>query len=226
MRPKSKAEKRAKAVRAARALELPATAEAAYLRGFNEIVNKLDEDTEGDVVAQEERANRWLPLAVAALFSSLWFRIRFRQGRAGAVLLRGRSPTQMNAALDQVAIRASQRVQQYALKAMQDFFVNVKAEALPVHVGVPNSTGVLAAKMEQIATNEALRTNAEAIEAVQKAAGVESYLWVTMRDDRVRPTHAANEGRIFRWDTPSPITQHPGHDPNCRCLAVAIIPGV
>ena len=44
------------------------------------------------------------------------------------------------------------------------------------------------------------------------------YRWRTAGDDKVRPSHAANEGRIFNWDYP-PDTGHPGEDYNCRCTA-------
>lgn len=42
------------------------------------------------------------------------------------------------------------------------------------------------------------------------------YTWRTARDERVRSTHAANEGRVFSWSD-APSTGHPGHAPNCRC---------
>lgn len=44
------------------------------------------------------------------------------------------------------------------------------------------------------------------------------YIWRTSGDDRVRASHAANNGRIFSWDAP-PETGHPGVDYNCRCWA-------
>ena len=44
------------------------------------------------------------------------------------------------------------------------------------------------------------------------------YVWVTAGDDKVRPSHADNEGQIFSWDDP-PATGHPGEDSNCRCSA-------
>lgn len=53
--------------------------------------------------------------------------------------------------------------------------------------------------------------------------GVTKYVWVTVGDDRVRPTHVANEGKTFSWDKPSPVTGHPGDDINCRCRAQAFI---
>lgn len=34
----------------------------------------------------------------------------------------------------------------------------------------------------------------------------------------MRPSHAANEGRIFSWDNPPP-TGHPGEGHGCRCWA-------
>lgn len=44
------------------------------------------------------------------------------------------------------------------------------------------------------------------------------YIWRTAGDDKVRPSHAANEGRIFAWNNP-PATGNPGEAINCRCSA-------
>lgn len=44
------------------------------------------------------------------------------------------------------------------------------------------------------------------------------YRWHTSGDDRVRPSHAANEGKIFAWANP-PATGHPSEEANCRCWA-------
>lgn len=44
------------------------------------------------------------------------------------------------------------------------------------------------------------------------------YVWRTARDERVRPAHAANEGRVFAWRDPPP-TGHPGEAHQCRCWA-------
>lgn len=44
------------------------------------------------------------------------------------------------------------------------------------------------------------------------------YIWRTAGDGKVRPSHAANEGRVFAWDRP-PETGNPGDAPNCRCWA-------
>ncbi|MEQ1890367.1 MAG: phage minor head protein [Alphaproteobacteria bacterium] len=44
------------------------------------------------------------------------------------------------------------------------------------------------------------------------------YIWRTRGDNKVRASHAANNGRIFAWDDP-PVTGHPGEDFGCRCWA-------
>ena len=56
----------------------------------------------------------------------------------------------------------------------------------------------------------------------QTGLGIERYQWQTMLDERVRPSHAANEGQIFYWDAP-PATGPPGYEVNCRCVALAVI---
>lgn len=62
--------------------------------------------------------------------------------------------------------------------------------------------------------NEAAR-----LEAIrQQEAGHTRYIWRTSGDNRVRASHAANEGRVFAWDSPPP-TGHPGEDYGCRCKA-------
>ncbi len=44
------------------------------------------------------------------------------------------------------------------------------------------------------------------------------YIWRTRDDEKVRPSHAANDGQIYAWDNPPP-TGHPGEDYGCRCTA-------
>lgn len=71
-----------------------------------------------------------------------------------------------------------------------------------------------------------LRAFAGLINQLRQAdLGIESYVWRTRDDGKVRSTHAANAVRVFRWDDP-PFTGHPGHDHNCRCVAEPIWPGL
>ena len=68
-----------------------------------------------------------------------------------------------------------------------------------------------------------------AIEISLKAAANERptthYIWRTSGDNKVRASHAANNGKIFAWDNP-PETGHPGEDYNCRCTAEPYKPEV
>ena len=56
----------------------------------------------------------------------------------------------------------------------------------------------------------------------QIARGIDNYIWRTKNDSRVRPTHRANEGIEFSWETP-PATGHAGVAHNCRCVAIPAI---
>jgi Phage Mu protein F like protein len=51
------------------------------------------------------------------------------------------------------------------------------------------------------------------------------YIWRTQEDSRVRPSHRANDGKVFAWDDPPP-TGHPGEDFGCRCRAEPFAPNV
>lgn len=68
----------------------------------------------------------------------------------------------------------------------------------------------------------------------QTDCGIDVYQWSTSKDNRVRPAHVDNEGKLFYWHNdkmgeingvkvyPSP-KYHPGMDFNCRCCAIAIL---
>jgi SPP1 gp7 family putative phage head morphogenesis protein len=55
----------------------------------------------------------------------------------------------------------------------------------------------------------------------QQMQGIDSYIWVTVGDSRVRPRHAARAGKRYYWDRP-PEGGHPGYDYRCRCVAVPV----
>lgn len=57
----------------------------------------------------------------------------------------------------------------------------------------------------------------------QLQAGVETYIWRSRDDDKVRAAHAGNDDRVFRWDDPPP-GGHPGQDYGCRCYAEPLPP--
>lgn len=56
----------------------------------------------------------------------------------------------------------------------------------------------------------------------QTQLGVKCYKWRTAGDERVRPEHAAREGKIFKWTDPPP-DGHPGQPILCRCTAEPVL---
>lgn len=85
------------------------------------------------------------------------------------------------------------------------------------------------ARARFIARDQANKLSGKLDELRHREAGVDQYRWETARDERVRDTHRANQGKIFRWDKPPRVTGHPRTEPNCRCTPqpyLAILEGV
>lgn len=75
--------------------------------------------------------------------------------------------------------------------------------------------------------------NSELTKSIHQDAGVENYVWVSKRDELVRQSHRAFDGKIFSWSSPPDgwyVTKskgliltgrrcHPGEDYGCRCRA-------
>ncbi|HKI87192.1 MAG TPA: minor capsid protein [Thermoanaerobaculia bacterium] len=85
---------------------------------------------------------------------------------------------------------------------------------------------------ELIARDQTAKLSSQITEQRHKALGIESYIWRTAQDDRVRPGHRALEGKTCRYDKPpivDPRTgrrENPGGDYQCRCTAEPVIPGI
>jgi SPP1 gp7 family putative phage head morphogenesis protein len=86
------------------------------------------------------------------------------------------------------------------------------------HVG-----DVTESRAKLIARDQTSKMNGAFNEARQTSLGIEQYEWQTAGDERVRPTHAEHDGKIYSWDNPPTDTGHPGEDINCRCVAIPII---
>jgi SPP1 gp7 family putative phage head morphogenesis protein len=56
----------------------------------------------------------------------------------------------------------------------------------------------------------------------QRDAGLDSFIWTTRKDSRVRDSHSSLEGVEFLWSKP-PSIGYPGEPINCRCRAVGIV---
>jgi len=85
--------------------------------------------------------------------------------------------------------------------------------------------GVNKRRAELIASDQIGKANAELTQYRQKDLGIEEYEWSSSNDSRVRPSHAAAEGKIFRWDTPPVSTGgNPGYPIKCRCSGLPVFP--
>lgn len=78
-------------------------------------------------------------------------------------------------------------------------------------------------RIEIISSDQVIKITQGLTIAKCKALGLNQYKWQTMEDDRVRPTHAANNQKVFDWDNPPAKTGHPGTEINCRCKPVIIV---
>tara|TARA_R110000851_G_scaffold111760_1_gene235431 strand:- start:1137 stop:1952 length:816 start_codon:yes stop_codon:yes gene_type:complete len=74
-----------------------------------------------------------------------------------------------------------------------------------------------------IARDQTQKVNSAITQARQESLGVVKYRWRTSNDERVRATHKAHNGKVFRWDRPPKDTGHPGQDIQCRCVAEPIL---
>jgi predicted chitinase len=86
-----------------------------------------------------------------------------------------------------------------------------------------NETGVPVNPNDPV-INAILARYAEALNGQfqRDALLLETYIWRSQNDARVRAAHAENDDRVFAWANP-PAGGHPGHAWNCRCTAEPIV---
>lgn len=87
---------------------------------------------------------------------------------------------------------------------------------------IQKSFGITHRRAKLIARDQTTKLNASLTKLRQQEAGVTEYVWQTSGDERVRPTHKENDGKVFKWDKP-PKTGHPGTEINCRCVALPVL---
>ena len=73
-----------------------------------------------------------------------------------------------------------------------------------------------------IARDQTNKFNGSLSEIRQKDLGIESYVWRTSMDSRVRPEHQDRNNQVFKWDE-LPPDEIPGQPINCRCIALAVL---
>ena len=84
---------------------------------------------------------------------------------------------------------------------------------------IKHMAGVNEKRAALIACDQVGKLNSQLAQYEQVNQGVDSYIWVTMGDSRVRPAHAERAGKRFYWNNP-PSDGHPGWSYRCRCTAL------
>lgn len=81
-------------------------------------------------------------------------------------------------------------------------------------------------RVNLIARDQVAKLNGQLTKERQIDVGVESYIWRTVGDERVREEHEMVDGNTYTWDSPPEETDgnHPGEDYQCRCWAEPILP--
>lgn len=83
--------------------------------------------------------------------------------------------------------------------------------------------GVSESRARLIARDQVNKLNGQITQLRQTDLGITRYIWRTSLDERVRDSHAAQEGQIYSWDDPPEETGHPGFQFQCRCTAEPIL---
>lgn len=82
--------------------------------------------------------------------------------------------------------------------------------------------GIARGRANFIASDQANKLNALLTEIRQEEAGITKFKWETAKDTRVRPEHAALQGKVYEWKKP-PSVGLPGTPIRCRCTGAAYI---
>lgn len=98
-------------------------------------------------------------------------------------------------------------------------FNSIRAKLLKLGGFTDQYAGTETRRAKLIARDQTQKFFNSIDKARQKQVGVTHYWWDTAGDSRVRQTHKDNDGKRFAWNKP-PKTGHPGHDVQCRCVAV------
>lgn len=119
-------------------------------------------------------------------------------------------------------LEAGLRAQKLAQEAMMG-----GARAASVSAELERTTEVTESRATLIARTEIAKANAALTQARAQYVGATHYIWQTAEDGDVRESHAAMNGKIFRFDEPPEVEGEGAHGPgdifNCRCYAEPII---
>jgi len=117
---------------------------------------------------------------------------------------------------------AAERVSKLSLEAMFD-----GARASEIQKEIMRTGQVTEGRARTIARTEVGRAASALTQARAESIGSTGYIWRTVGDSDVRPSHKKMNGKFVAWDNPPTLdgmTGHAGALPNCRCYAEPVIP--
>lgn len=109
-------------------------------------------------------------------------------------------------------------IHQVKYEVQSGFSQGLRHESIAKNIG--ERLDVADSRATLIGRDQVSKLNGQLNQLRQEDIGVESYIWDTAHDERVRDSHAENDGKVFRWDDPPEETGHPSEDVNCRCTAL------
>lgn len=126
--------------------------------------------------------------------------------------------------IQSLPLQAAQRVH---LQVQEGMLASTRSTEIAKNI---MQTGLVTeSRAKLIARTEVSRAAVTLTQARAMAIGSQGYIWRTVRDGDVRPTHRAQEGRYIRWDSPPKTDKslppyHAGCGPNCRCFPEPVLP--
>lgn len=149
-------------------------------------------------------------------------RLELSQGQTG--IIHRMLMEEQVALIKSLPLEASTRVHKLATQALAS-----GRRSSEIRKDILRTQEVTEARARMIARTEVSRAASNFTQARAQYAGSEGYIWRTVEDADVRPTHHALNGKFIRWDTPPKTDKglapyHAGCGPNCRCFAEPVFP--
>jgi len=121
-----------------------------------------------------------------------------------------------------IPIQAAERVHNLV---QENMMVGLRSSELAKKI--METEGVTKSRATLIARTEVSKASTALTQARALAIESDGYLWQTVGDLVVRPSHKAMNGKFVRWDSPVTLdnmTGHAGGFPNCRCWPLPQVP--
>lgn len=189
-----------------------------FMASLRQDLTRMSSMAEGQVAKiyadEERRLRRRLGASVRAIYKvdmeDIWSQEDVRDQLQVAV---AKSASLIKGLTDDVA----KRVEFTILDAAQrEQSTTTLSERLRKEMGISRDRARL------IARDQVSSLNSTLTRVRQRQVGIDSYVWQTAQDERVRHAHAARHGKVFSWDDP-PDDGHPGEPINCRCVAMGLV---